>query len=83
MSDLILITVKRESKCDEHHWHLTRNGTIKTSSPCWYPVTCCRCGESNHMRTDTHQCKFKITNKGGFPVKLGPALNEGRLYREG
>jgi hypothetical protein len=46
-------------KCD-HHWHQGtsdgREGEIKTSSPPWWPVHCCKCGENNHARTDGYEC---------------------------
>jgi len=64
----------------EHHYHLVSGGEIKTSSPCWYQVACCKCGVGNYMMTDEWRCKFKVKN-GERTLHLGSAV-KGKLLRK-
>jgi len=78
--ELLLVEAKPEPEC-EHCYHLVEDGEVMTSHPCWWQVMCCKCGHSDHMRTDLWTCRYRVKSKlTGREVQLGPKLT-GKLYR--
>lgn len=79
ITGIIVPFIRDVVKC-EHHWHLVSNGEIKTVSPCYYQVACCKCATMNDMMVDEPGCKFSI-KWNDKTVMLGPTL-KGKLLRK-